>query len=228
MVWNRAKKTNPVWGFLEMAQGGTLLFNHIEYLGRALQSEINTCLGQGKALRRGGKKAYSFDVRMMAASNVDLKTLMQRGDFCEKLLFALSTMILRVPSLRERLEDVAILATHFLNEGRKNGEQKSLSPSAISMLRKYHWPGNVRELQSVIKRAYILADGIIVEKGHIVGIHLEESALEGASSFREQTLDEVIKGHIQATLEYLGGNKTQTAKVLGITVKTLYNKLRDC
>ncbi len=209
------KKTLASPGLLEMAKGGTLLLNHVEYLGRALQSEINACMSQRR-----------FDVRMMAASNVDLKTLMEQGNFCEKLLFALSTMILRVPSLRERLEDVAILATHFLNEDRGAGEQKSLSPSAIALLRKYHWPGNVRELQSVIKRAYILSDGIIVEKGHIVGVHLEEGNQE--EPFREQTLDEVIKGHIQATLEYLGGNKTKTAKVLGITVKTLYNKLRNC
>ncbi len=217
----RAKK-----GLLELAQGGTLFFNHIEYLGRSLQSELNACIKDQQATRVGDKNPYTFNVRMMAASNVELRELADQEEFCEELHFALSTMILRIPCLRERPEDLAILATHFLNEGRPTEEQKSLSPGAINLLRKYHWPGNVRELQSVIKRAYILSDGIIVEKGHIEGIRLKKSAASGKQEFQEQTLEEVVRGHIQHTLDHLGGNKTKAAKILGITVKTLYNKIR--
>ncbi len=226
------KEENIKNGLLEIANGGTLFLNNVDRLNLALQSKLNTYLSEKMTFRLGGYKPYRADVRIMVASNLDLSILSSNGKFREDLLFSLNTMILRVPSLRERLEDIETLATYFLNMGRSVEEQKSLSPGVIKALNEYNWPGNVRELQSTIERAYILSDGMIVERDHIADhiVEVREEEIvseEPCTQFSELTLDELEKRHICMALEYLGGNKTKTAKMLGITVKTLYNKLHS-
>ena len=124
------------------------------------------------------------------------------------------------------------LSNFFLNLGKTREQQKSLSPCVVKALKEYNWPGNVRELQNVMERAYILSDGIIVERDHLAdSVHKVEEVVEEEDAlnfdFTEMTLGELEKKHICLTLDHLGGNKTKTARTLGITVKTLYNKLHS-
>ena len=219
-------------GLLELANGGTLFLNNIERLSLSLQSKINNFMHEKMAFRIGGHMPYRSDVRIMAASFADLNLLVQEGKMREEFLFNLNTMILNIPSLKERQDDIETLAVYFLNLNRSVEEQKSLSPGVIKALKEYNWPGNVRELQNVIERAYILADGMIIENDHLADsvtkVEVEEVVEEELHlNFSEMTLDELERRHITLTLEHLGGNKTKTAKMLGITVKTLYNKLHS-
>ena len=219
-------------GLLELANGGTLFLNNVDRLTLHLQSKIHNFLSEKMAFRVGGHMPYRSNVRLVVASTHDLDEKVTEGSFREDLLFAINTMILKVPSLRERQDDIETLATHFLNLHKKTEEQKSLSPGVVNSLRDYFWPGNVRELQNVIERAYILSDGMIIERDHLADSVTEAQILEEVEDenvihFSEMTLDELEKRHICMTLEHLGGNKTKTAKMLGITVKTLYNKLHS-
>ncbi len=157
---------------------------------------------------------------------------MEGGRFREDLFYALSTMALRLPALRDHKEDIEVLSHYFLNNGKIVEKQKSLSPEALKSLVEYAWPGNIRELQNVMERAYILADGKIIERDHLADSVtstpvVEEEEKKEEIIFSEMTLEELEKRHIVFTLGHLGGNKTKTAKSLGITVKTLYNKLHS-
>ncbi|WP_127714840.1 sigma-54-dependent Fis family transcriptional regulator [Halobacteriovorax sp. HLS] len=219
-------------GLLEQANNGTLFINNIESMPLVIQSKLIKFISEKMAFRVRGQVPYRADVRIIASSAKDFSELVQNGLFREDLFYALNTMSLRVPSLRERTEDIELLASFFLNNGKNTDAQKSLSPGALSSLQDYHWPGNVRELQSVMERAFILSDGMIIGKDHLSESVSEAEKVEVVKDdkvieFSEMTLDELEKKHICHTLEYLGGNKTKTAKTLGITVKTLYNKLHS-
>jgi Nif-specific regulatory protein len=219
-------------GLLELANNGTLFINNIDRLTLHLQAKLHNFMNEKMAFRVGGHMPYRSNIRLIVATTKDLDECVTEGTFRQDLLFLINTMILKIPSLKERQDDIETLATHFLNLHKKTEEQKSLSPGVINALRDYNWPGNVRELQNVIERAYILSDGMIVEKDHLADsvteAQVEEEVVdENVIHYSEMTLDELEKRHICLTLEHLGGNKTKTAKMLGITVKTLYNKLHS-
>lgn len=219
-------------GLLETANNGTLFINNIEALTLNIQSKLYKFLVDKMAFRVGGQMPYRSNVRIIAATTKNLQEVCLENRFREDLFFMLNTVNLKVPSLRERREDIELLAISFLNSGKAVHEQKSLSPGVISALSDYGWPGNVRELQNVMERAYILSDGRIIEKNHLAD-HVVEPRIEEEEEdqerfdFREMTLDELERRHICMSLEHMGGNKTKTAKMLGITVKTLYNKLHS-
>ena len=219
-------------GLIEAANGGTLFINNIDRLTPGLQSKLVRFLTEGMTFRVNGQMPYKSDVRLVVASSKNIEELIENGEFREDLYYSVNTMSLEVPSLKNRLDDMEALSNYFLNLGKGREQQKSLSPCVIKALKEYNWPGNVRELQNVMERAYILSDGIIVERDHLAdSVHKveEESVEEDVLSFdfTEMTLDELEKRHICLTLDHLGGNKTKTARILGITVKTLYNKLHS-
>lgn len=218
-------------GFLEMANKGTLFLNNIEKLSLRLQAKLNSFIAEKLAFRVGGHMPYRSQVRIIGASTIRLEEEVREGRFREDFFFNLNSMSLCVPSLRERFEDIEVLANHFLNTYKAVDEYKSFSPGVVTALTDYRWPGNVRELQNVIERSYILSDGVIIEKDHladsITSAEEVEEVKEESIPFSEMTLNELEKRHICLTLEHLGGNKTKTAKTLGITVKTLYNKLHS-
>lgn len=223
---------NAKKGLLEQAHGGTLFINNIDALSANLQAKLTHFIAERMAFRVGGQVPYRADVRLIVASVRELSELVEGGHMREDLYYALNTMIFNVPALRERQDDIEVLATHFLNLGKSREQMKSLGPAALKALREYNWPGNVRELQNVMERAYILSDGMIVERDHLADsvqapVQEAEPAPQEVYSFTEMTLDELERRHITMTLEHLAGNKTKTAKVLGITVKTLYNKLHS-
>ena len=218
-------------GFLEAANGGTLVLHRITSMPLALQAKLLYFLKEGMCFRVGGQAPYRVDARLITTTSSNLAEEVENGNFREDLFYHLNTMILKVPSLSARVEDIELLANYFLNHGRNIEDQKSFSPGAMKLLQDYSWPTNVRELQNIVERAYILADGKIVERNHladkIVEMELREDEEEEISVFSEMTLNELEKKHICQTLDYLGGNKTKTARILGITVKTLYNKLHS-
>jgi Nif-specific regulatory protein len=228
-----SREVNSRPGALELANGGTIFIANIHALSLHLQAKLNLFVHEKLAFRMGGQIPYKSDVRIIVATVRDLPALVADGLFREDLFYGLNTIALKVPALRERQDDIESLATHFLNHGRGRDEQKSFSPGAIKALVEYRWNGNVRELQNVVERSYILSEGMIVERDHLaeqvtaaVEVVCEETS-EELYSFSEMTLDELERKHICMTLDHLGGNKTKTAKMLGITVKTLYNKLHS-
>ena len=222
-------------GMLEMANFGTLFINSTELMPMNIQNKLSNYIASKMGIKAGSQTFFKSDVRIISASIKDLGEQVRNGLFKEELYFALSTISLKVPALRERKEDIELLANFFLNQNKIPEAQKSFSPSAIKALSDYNWQGNVRELQNVVERAFILAEGVIIEKLHLdqniqnaeVKLVVEKVVQVKVSDFIPVTLEELEKGHIMITLENLGNNKTKTAKVLGITVKTLYNKLHS-
>jgi Nif-specific regulatory protein len=223
-------------GMLEVSNFGTLFLNSIEKMTPAIQNKLMNYLTSKMGIKAESTGFFKSDVRILTASTKDLMDLVREGKFREDLYFALSTVVLKVPALRERKEDIELMANFFLNQNKSKAEQKSFSPGAIKALTEFNWSGNVRELQNVVERAFILAEGSIIEKLHldqniqnaeVQAIVIEKPIMVKAQEFQHLTLEELERNHIMGTLENLGGNKTKTAKVLGITVKTLYNKLHS-
>ena len=222
-------------GMLEVANFGTLFINSVERMPASIQNKLMQYVTSKMGIKAGSQSFFKSDVRLISASTKDLMNLVRDNTFREDLYFALSTVVLKAPALRDRKEDIEILANFFLNQNKAKEVQKSFSPSAIKALAEYNWSGNVRELQNVVERAFILAEGSIIEKLHLdqniqnaeVLPVVEKVVLVKSADFVHVTLEELERGHIMGTLESLGGNKTKTAKVLGITVKTLYNKLHS-
>jgi two-component system response regulator HydG len=186
--------------------------------------------------RVGGEETIKVDVRVVAATNRDLESDVARGHFREDLFYRLNVMPLNVPPLRERQEDIPLLAQYFLkNFAKKNRKEvKGFVPLAMDMLLNYDWPGNVRELENAIERAVILLSGEhITEKQLPLNItenypDLVASAIIAAPiTDGTRSLEEIEKEAVLATLKASDGNKAETARRLGVTRKTLHNKLKN-
>lgn len=230
-------------GLLERASKGTILITNVHLLPKLLQAKLNHFLTESVASRVGSRTSYKSKARIIASTTMSKSDLIEQDSFREDFLNSLSTMMIDVPALRNREDDIELLACHFLNNGKGQDQQKIFSPGALNKMRSHVWRGNIRELRTMIERSYIISDGTIVEKSHIeineVGNKKEADNTAGSNSaglnaaaqlggdFSKLTLEEVEKHHITLTLDHLGGNKTRTAKSLGITVKTLYNKLHN-
>lgn len=222
-------------GMLEATHFGTLFINNIEMLSTELQNKLIQYMNTKMGIKSQSKDFFRSDVRVLSASSKDLAELVAAKSFREDLFFALSAVVLKVPALRERKEDIELLANFFLNRNKDKSAHKSFSPSAVKSLSEYSWLGNVRELQNIVERAFILSEGSIVEKLHLdsniqnteIAAVSSKQTVEKKAEYVALTLGELEKNHIMQTLENLTGNKTKSAKVLGITVKTLYNKLHS-
>jgi DNA-binding NtrC family response regulator len=222
-------------GMLEACNFGTIFINHIELMSTHIQNKLIQYLNNKMGIKQNGVDFFKSDVRILSASSKDLLQMVSENRFREDLYFALSSVVLKVPALRDRKEDIEVIANFFLNANKAKDAHKSFSPSAIKALTEYSWSGNVRELQNVVERAYILSEGTIIEKLHLdqniqnaeVKVEVVKPLVQKAAEFSHMTLEELEKNHIMGTLESLSGNKTRAAKVLGITVKTLYNKLHS-
>lgn len=214
-------------GLLVQANGGTLIIDDIGSTTLNIQSKILRALVSGEMITVDTEEKISLNVRLIATSKVSLKEKVEAGTFKEDLFYRLNTISFRIPSLRERQDDIKVLAEHFLNLGKT--ESKVLTSGAIEKLAGYFWPGNAHELKNVMERTYILTDGQYIEASHLPEF-AQEVKVEVAPvqvKFSESTLFDLEKKHIIDTLGYLNGNKTRAAKALGITVKTLYNKLHS-
>jgi DNA-binding NtrC family response regulator len=208
-------------GLFELAHRGTLFLDEVAEVSPALQAKLLRAVETGEIQRVGGTRPLRLDVRIVAATNRDLRKEVREGRFREDFYFRLNGVTLRLPPLRERPRDVALLAAHFLAAA--SAGRKSLSPAAIRKLESYTWPGNVRELQMVVKRAAVLARGEVIEAAELP-IDLTTSGWRGA--FRTGlTLAELEQEYIKTVLNEHGGHRGRTARALGIDAKTLYNKL---
>ena len=220
-------------GLAETADGGTLFLDEIGEISLAIQAKLLRFIQEGEIYRVGGKTPVKVDVRVISATNKDLEQEVSKGSFREDLFYRLNTITLRVPPLRKRPEDIPLLINYFLENSKFGGNQPmTLDPRALEALQSYNWPGNVRELQNTVERLKILTEGSVIRFEDLpFNVRMAKRIQEGggggviAQSAKHMTLEELEKNHILQMLSYQQGNKTKTAKVLGITIKTLYNKL---
>ncbi len=257
-------------GFFERASGGTLFLDELTEMPLELQVKLLRVLETGRFMRVGSTTTLDADVRVIAASNRPLLQAVQAGKLREDLLYRLNVFPIEMPPLRERLDDVPLLADHFLKAiAAKEGKNKRFTPRALAQLQTYHWPGNVRELRNAVQRAYVMAAADVIDEqwlprpdpahevvsslsaragtfaavspalGHQAAAPLSAAVPSPmASAPAEQTgpsvvmplgssMAQVEKAFILATLQHYKHHKEQTAAVLGISLKTLYNRLKE-
>jgi Nif-specific regulatory protein len=222
-------------GALEIATNGTLLLKELSSLSERLQGRLAQLLNDGRTSRMDGVSGFTSKVRIISTSTVSMEDEVEKGLFREDLFLQVGQVAFIVPSLKERRDDIELIANTILNRNKDSGECRMFSPDAIAHLQEYSWPGNIRELTSVVQRADALCEGSVIDLNHLpepisTGEEVlsdEDEQQEDMSGFAEMTLDELERHHICMSLERMAGNKTKTAKGLGITVKTLYNKLHS-
>lgn len=219
-------------GRFELAHTGTILLDEISEISPAVQAKLLRVLQERELERVGGNRTIKVDVRVLATTNRNLEQSVERKEFRQDLFFRLNVVPILVPPLRDKKEDIPLLAEQFMRRyARKHGVQVSgISESCMAVLKAHPWPGNVRELQNVIERAVILGgDGQELQTEHL------GFALAGAPTAPPPTtdsgaplaLDELERRHILSVLELCEGNRTRTADKLGISIRTLRNKLNE-
>jgi DNA-binding NtrC family response regulator len=209
-------------GKFDLANGGTLFLDEIGDMPLDMQVKILRALQERKFYRVGGKKEITVDIRVISATNRDLKKAIEEGRFREDLYFRLAVVTIDVPPLRERGEDILEIADHFLSEG---AHPITLSKAARECLLKYDWPGNIRELRNALEQAVILGDGKRIMPSDLppqIG-----KTGRGKMVFRIKPLSEIEKQYIFRVLEETEGNKARAASLLGISRETLYQKLKQ-
>ncbi len=224
-------------GRFMQADKGTIFLDEIGETSAAMQAKLLRAIQEREIQRVGSDRTLRVDVRIVAATNRDLKAEVEAGRFREDLYYRLNVMTLPVPPLRDRAEDIPLLAMHFLRRFAEANRKtaKGFTPQAMDLLLKYDWPGNVRELENAVERAVVLMAGdFVTEKELPLGVieanGLSETSSGQAALQREPAmilpLEAVEREAILAALEVTGGNKTEAAKQLGITRKTLLAKLQ--
>lgn len=225
-------------GKFELAAGGTVFLDEIGELPLAVQGKLLRAIEEKVVDRIGGRAPVAVDVRVVAATNKDLKSAVENGEFRGDLFFRLAVFPIEIPPLRDRGDDVVLLARHFAAELGKElrGREAQLSPAAVDAVQKHHWPGNVRELENAIERACILTDTMTLEP-HDLGLVtakadeaevLHEVDLSGTlSEVGHRALRLVERRKIASALEANLGNKSKTAEDLGVSYKTLLNKMKE-
>ncbi|MDP2956521.1 MAG: sigma-54 dependent transcriptional regulator, partial [Longimicrobiales bacterium] len=210
-------------GCFEMADGGTLFLDEIANIKLQQQAKLLRVLETGEIQRVGSSKTRRVDVRVLSATNANVGEAVSRGDFREDLLYRLNTVEIRVPALRERREDVPLLAEHFLQgSARRYGrELEGFSDAAMDALLRHLWPGNVRELQHAVERSVLMARGRRIEAADL-GLRRRE---DGSILMEELTLDEAERLLIEKALERCQGNVSKAADALGLSRSALYRRL---
>jgi len=213
-------------GCFERAAGGTLFLDEIVEMTPEMQVRLLRLLETGRYTRVGGEHELHASVRIIAATNRDPLKAVRQGRLREDLMYRLAVFPISVPPLREREGDAELLAEHFLREQNDDAKtHKSFSRAAVSLIRSYRWPGNVRELKNAVERAHVLSDDLIeLEPGGLTALEPEGRCLHFPIGM---PLAEIEKLVIGSTLELCNGNKRQCAEVLGVSLKTLYNRLAE-
>jgi len=211
-------------GKFEAANRGTLFLDEIGEMSANIQVHLLRVLEEKEFTRVGGNELIKVDVRVISATNKDLKKAVANGEFREDLYYRLNVVTIELPPLRERKEDIPLLAQHFLKKFAVENQKEvtDFSPQATDFLLKYDWPGNVRELENAIERAVILAKDSYIDIADLP----QENRLLVHSAPRGESLREVEKNHILNILNETGGNYSEAARILGISRVTLYNRLR--
>ena len=213
-------------GFFQTAEGGSIFLDEISETSPSMQVKLLRVLQDKEIYMLGSRRPQKVDVRILAATNKDLLSLLKKGAFREDLYYRLNVINISAPPLRERGDDILLLANHFIKKFSKELDKPvpRFSDQALQVLKNYNWPGNVRELENLIQRLLVMTDGEIIDIPDLPPF-LRFSALREKGLNR--TLEEVISEFILNVLESVGGNKTKAAKILGISRKTLRNKLKS-
>ena len=211
-------------GRFELASGGTIFLDEIGNLSVPLQAKLLTVLQNKKVMRVGSNKEVPVDFRLVCATNMPLYDMVFEQKFRQDLLYRINTVEIRIPSLRERIDDIPLLVQHFLKVFRKKYQKPGLEihEGTLKKLESYHWPGNIRELQHAVERAVILSDK---DKIDSVELFINASSSFKSPTPKAKTLDEMERDFILESLEQNHGNVTQTAKVLGLTRTALYRRM---
>lgn len=214
-------------GKLELAQNGTLLLDELSEMDLNLQTKLLRVIQEREMYRVGGQEKIKLNFRLVATTNRDLKAWVQQGQFREDLYYRVNVISIHIPPLRQRLEDVPVLAQFILqkfNQAQPQASASQLSPQAIEQLCRYPWPGNIRELENILLRSAYLSRGETIHR-----ISFDEHAYEnevGSSEVFDGTLRDMEKKMIFHALQRNGGNRVHASRELGISVRTLRNKLR--
>ncbi len=214
-------------GRFKLADKGTIFLDEVAEMSPAVQVKLLRVLQEGEFEPLGGK-TMKTDVRVVAATNQDLEGEVARGNFREDLYYRLNVIVVNMPPLRQRLDDVPLLTEHFLSlhAFRNNKPEPSISPSALELLSNYYWPGNVRELENVIERAVVLTKNGVIEPEDLPQSIVQGEKFEGQVSFSIGTpLQEMELRMIKETLRHTKGDKKLAAQLLGIAPRTIYRKL---
>jgi len=218
-------------GCFELAHGGTLFLDEIAEMGMAIQAKFLRILQDGSVRRLGGRAELKVDVRVLAATNKDPLQAIKDGVFREDLYYRLNVIQIPLPPLRERREDIPLLAQAFIEDFNKKYDKRvrSVDEATQAILLEHPWPGNVRELRNAVERAVILCDEELIAPPHLppgfTAPARHEEAPGGVLIPLGTTVDEAEKQLILKTLASAGGNKAKAASILGISIKTLHNKL---
>lgn len=220
-----AKEDRP--GRFEIADNGTLFLDEIGNLSMPLQSKLLTVLQRREVTRIGSNKAVPVDIRLICATNMPVHEMVLDNTFRQDLLYRINTVEIFLPPLRERQDDIPILANHFLKSyaQKYRKEFEGFTPNAMQMLQKYHWPGNIRELQHAIERAIIMADGKQLDTRDFFFLSSKPVNEKTPVMANTYNLDEMEKSTIQRAIDKNGGNISKAAKELGLTRASLYRRL---
>ncbi len=210
-------------GLLEAADSGNLFLDEVGELPGPMQVKLLRAIETGAFFRVGGTREVRVKVRIISATNKDLEAEVAAGRVRQDLYFRLNMFSITLPALRERREDIPLLAAHFLQTGAAAGP-KVISPACLSLLQRHAWPGNVRELKHVIHRALILAPGDVIEPDDLPQ-DLRPQAVAGGRPAPAQSLEAMEREHIQRVLRQVSGHRGRAAEILGVSPKTLYRKL---
>jgi two-component system, NtrC family, response regulator HydG len=216
-----AREDRP--GRFELANGGTLFLDEIGNLSMSLQSKLLTALQSRNVTRVGSNTSMEVDIRLICATNMPLLQMVKEGRFRQDLLYRINTVEMQIPALYERAEDIPMLAIHFLNYYSKKYRKDvlSMTPEAITKLKKYPWPGNVRELQHALERAVIMADSNVLQESDFLFSRKGNDAAE-ADTLK---LNEVERAAVVKAIQLHNGNISKAAEELGLTRASLYRRM---
>ncbi len=218
-------------GIVEIANKGTLFLDEIGDISPIVQPKILRFIQSGEFRRVGGNTTLTADVRILSATNKNLKDEVREGRFREDLLYRLNVITIDVPPLRARKEDIPLLVAHFISSRMKTRAKPTVSTKAMEILMEYDWPGNIRELENVIERAAILCHAGVIEPQDLSLPNSPMSLPTGSRSDNKLgtalPLKEIERLHIEGVLRSFRGNKAEAAKILGISLKTLYTKIQQ-
>ncbi len=212
-------------GLFEVADKGTLFLDEVGELPTNIQAKLLRVLESGEIRRLGESKAIFVDTRIISAINKDLASEVKNGSFREDLFFRLNIFQIQLPPLRDRKCDIPLLVQHFLKTSKNKAVEKKICPDALEVLMKYNWPGNIRELENLIESMLIVVDDKeigVYDLPEKIRAHID---MEDYDLGAIVTLSDLEKQQIIKTLSKMNGNKTRVAETLGISIKTLYNKL---
>jgi DNA-binding NtrC family response regulator len=214
-------------GLLETASGGTVFLDEIGEMPLSMQVKLLHVLQERQIFRVGGTKAIDLDIRIIAATNKDLKKEVEAGSFREDLFYRLNVVTIRLPKLTERKDDIPLLITHFIEKFRLafSKDTRQISPQALDILLHYHYPGNVRELENIIQRAVALAEGESIQVRDLPADlrKLAFTTFEGEDLLSLETME---KQHISKVLDITGNNRKLSSEILGIPLTTLWRRMK--